>query len=1148
MTATRVIAYAPNGASQGPVPTPQDLQVGFPLNDVGALALNYPPDAPRSELLGQPVELAVEVSWDKGLTWTEPASSRFLYLRDGRDPIKTGDAFAIEAAGYILRLQKALVGLTSLNAEGNREFIGKAPGDILLTLWNEAQARGALTGMTATWTAAADSAGTAWPSTIPQVAYEPGKNLLSVLTELAEQGYVDFRTQGRSVQVYVADTAAGMAADRTTGANPVSLRFGRDLTEAPFRRTWEGLADTAIVRGDNNSSLERTNAGAITPWGRQETYVTASGVDDAGTLQVIADAALELTAQERAEHTFGLDFSAATHLPFRDYAPGEWVYAAVDGAGVTRMRVRQVTLTRDDSGAVGGNVVLNDRFLEADVLTARRLQQLTQGATQGGTGTTPGSTPGQGNDILAPAQVLGMATSSAAYVEADGRVQAQITVDWADVTTNADGTPTTDVDHYEVQSRVTGTTEWRDMGTRETSTWSNSPYDPGDSWDFRVRAVDTVFNRGAWSAIATQVAAADAVGPLKPATPTVTSRLGVARVAWNGLRDTGAAMDPDFAYVAVHVSTVNNFAPTDATKVGELLGAGYAVAGPLDYSTTYYAKFVPYDTSGNAGTISAQAAFTVAPLVDVSNFPDSAMQDLYARTGKFLDLSADNFSANLIEGMWIKAGAISAEKLTVGALGQDLILNGSFEETGYWTLANGGTRVAAAARSGVMGLRCAASGGSQASSPIFPLSEGTVVVVSAWAVTRAAPSALYLRVQFLDSAGAEIGISDPVGNTNVPTSWTKYEAQAAVAPAGTVNARFQVFNTTGAVDVDDVSVRKATTNGQITEVAAGKIKTGVLQATERIVAGSLTGARAELNGVGFQAFNAAGAKTFEVKGSDGTVFSVGSFNTNFTSYTGARVFMGEDAAFGGGLIQFFNNTYSSAKISSWGSSAANGGLRLAGQQQVILAVDGDTTNTLALWLSTSTTDTRDVNIRANGRGTEVSGGTLFTEAINASGNIATNGNTITGGPTISGGPTCSGGFTTAGTNVLGNLADGAADNASLGAKYVRCTANGTLKSSTTAPSSRRLKHDIQRLATVDEDQFMRLESYLYRYNEAPDTVRLGLLAEDTHKAGWDLLVGYEDYDDPTRPTGIDYDAIGPLLIPVVQDLIRRVRTLEGITR
>lgn len=965
MTATRVIAYAPNGASLGPVPTPQDVNVGYPLNDVGALTLNYPPDAPRAALLGQPVELAVEVSWDGGLTWTEPKSSRFMYLRDGRDPIKTGDAFAVEAAGYALRLQKALVGWTSLNSEGVREFTDATPGAILTALWDEAQARGALAGMTRTWSATQDTAGTPWPETF-SLAYEPGKDLLAIVQEMAEAGWIDYQTDGRDLEVFIQDHPSGMGADRTTGAAPVSLRFGRDLTEAPFRRTWEALADTAMVAGDNATHLERTNAGAITPWGRQETYVTASGVTDTGTLTTIADAALTLTANERTEHTFGLEFGAAAHLPFRDYAPGEWVYAAVDGSGVQRMRVRQVTLTRGNDGAVGGNVVLNDRFLEADVLQARRIKNLTQGATQAGTGNQPGSSPG-GNDILAPAQVTGLSATSAAYVEDDGRVRSQISLDWVDVTTNADGTVTSDVDHYEVWKRRVGVSQWMHAGDVDLSQWSDSPYEPGQDWEFKVRAVDTVFNRGLFSATDVVTTSADNVGPLKPATPTATTRLGTARIAWNGLRDTGAAMDPDFRYVAVHVSQVNGFTPDASTRVGELSAAGYVVAGPLNYQSTYYARLVPYDSSGNAGTPSDQVTITVAALVDVTNFPDDAMEDLYARTGQFLNLSADNFSANLIEGMWLKAGTVEADRLAIGARGQTVMRNSYMEQddgTGKpanWSTVWGWERVilsgeTAAPIAGTRSLRATVNTADEANAFIGDGGNHQPTVggqkwyarVTVRAVQAMAARRFEIHGTTSTEATQPFGIFDPnvtwhaPGTAGTALGWTAGQVRTLettwTVPNGhaKANLALRVLGT-GAVNdafvIDNVEMWPAVTDSQVTEVGAGKIKTGLLQATERIVAGGLTGARTELNGLGFQAFRSDGTKTFEVLAATGEVFGAGTWTTGAVgSGTGAgtRVTVGAvqnpyETGQSWGTIQFFPQDADWTPGLIWGAYGTDSG-------------------------------------------------------------------------------------------------------------------------------------------------------------------------------------------------------------------------------
>jgi hypothetical protein len=616
VTSTRLLAYTPNGASLGPIPAPQGLQVSFPLNDIGACTWTYPTMAPRVAVIGQPVEVAVEVSTDQGATWAEPANGRFLYLRDGRDPVKD-DAYQIECPGYALRLRKGLVFNLSLDTDGKRHFTAASPGQILNTLMSEAQARGALTGITWAFTAANDSGGVAWPAaTLQNIAYDPGTDILTILQAMADAGLVDYRFQGRALQLYPAE--ATMATDRTIGANPVSLRFGRDLVEAPFRRTWEALANVALVMGDNLAASIRTNGAALTPWGRQETFVTASGVTDTGTLATLGDGALSLTEAERVERTYGLLFDTAKFLPFRDYAPGEWVYGATDpDVAPTRMRVRQVTLTMDDAGVAGGNAVLNDRFVEADILQARRLDRIISGATQSGTGTTPS---GAGNDILAPAAVGAVTGSTSAYLGDDGWPRAQITLDWADVTTNSDGTAATDIDHYEVHRRRQGDVTWTQVGEVNASTWSDSPYQPNEDWEFRVRAVDNVFNRGAFSGVAAVHTASDVTAPAKPSTPVLatTNTRGIIQVTWDGLTATAGPMDADLAYVEVHAKTVNNFTPTPGdttTLVGRLTGAGsLTFAKPI--TTTQYVKLVAIDTSSNPSIPSNQATIVVSTGTD----------------------------------------------------------------------------------------------------------------------------------------------------------------------------------------------------------------------------------------------------------------------------------------------------------------------------------------------------------------------------------------------------------------------------------------------------------------------------------------------------------------------------------------------------
>jgi hypothetical protein len=73
-------------------------------------------------------------------------------------------------------------------------------------------------------------------------------------------------------------------------------------------------------------------------------------------------------------------------------------------------------------------------------------------------------------------------------------------------------------------------------------------------------------------------------------------------------------------------------------------------------------------------------------------------------------------------------------------------------------------------------------------------------------------------------------------------------------------------------------------NGDISALAVGKLTAGVITAVMTItgrLATALTGVRAEMNSSGFQAFNSAGAQTFDVNASSGAVTITGAFRTDF---------------------------------------------------------------------------------------------------------------------------------------------------------------------------------------------------------------------------------------------------------------------------
>lgn len=613
MTEFRLVAYTPNGGRLGPIPAPLSSSLSIPFSDIGALTFAYDPEGPLVELLGQPMEVAAEVSTDGGQTWAEPRNARYLYLQDGRDPVED-DIWSASCPGYGRRLQLARVGITGLNSSGQREFVNQSPGAIIRTLWAEAQARGALAGMAMSGVAATDAAGTAWPTTYT-VSYAPGTDLRQILQAMADNGWVDYRFNGRDLEIYVPDTT--MARELTVGANPVVLRAGRDITQGPFRRTWEGLADTAYILGDDLAWVERNNPGAIKPWGRGETFVQAGGVTDPITLSHIGDRTLDQSADARVEHTFSIHRESPTK-PLGDYLPGDWVWIAPTGAAPERMRVRQVTLTQsgEDTSA---NIVANDRFLEADIRNTRDIARLQNTGTNATSG-QPSS--GIGADILRPAQVTGINGVSSAYVDSTGATRASITLDWPDVLTNIDGTTTTDIQFYEVWRRHQGDVTWHMIGEFDQSNYTGQPYEPGDTWEFRIRAVDQVFNRGDFSPPYAVLTAQDVVPPPKPSTPQLASESGVLQVVWDGQTSVGNPYGtPDWKWMEVHVSDEDGFTPTQgANGPGSTWksvierGFGFshrALVEGLPPGQPVFVKLIPVDTSLNVGPTSDQATITM---------------------------------------------------------------------------------------------------------------------------------------------------------------------------------------------------------------------------------------------------------------------------------------------------------------------------------------------------------------------------------------------------------------------------------------------------------------------------------------------------------------------------------------------------------
>lgn len=633
----RLRAYEPGGDELGFLPEPLQMDASVVRNDVGALTLTYSRLAAGGDLLArgleQGLEVAVEVS--NGGKWIEPWGCRFVLIGRNGDQVDEADVvtLTLPSYGWLLSKAKNLDTANLLPEEhseaGKRPFYSESAGVILGTLLDENAARGGVP-LTRGWTSADDSAGDPW-AMVATLYYELGIGLDVILANLAAQGMADWRTDGRALHLYNADSPA-TSTDRSTA---VRLWLGTDLLDAPSSESLEEVVSRVLIRGDGGLVITEDNPTAPTPFGQWEGYISQGGVSDEGTARSLVQAELARTARVRGQYTRSLLLAGEVkHAPLIDYAPGEWITAPTTGNG-ERVRVQQITLTKGPEG-IGGSVVLNDRVLDAELRRAKRLQGITGGALNGGSG---GARPApEGPDRRTPAAPTGLVVDSDAYIDADGAARGVLSATWAPVTTATDGT-LLEVAGYDlaVRENVAGA-PWAGTATSDDPEVAYSPVEVGAALQVKVRARGKYTSTpGEWSAPVTLTVTDDVTAPPVPSAPVLSSKLGTITVTWDGETAAGGTMPRDFERVDV---------VEDGVVVGDIRpssGVSTLVrAHPTVALHTYALRAV--DRSGNVSADSASASITTNRIEGP-------------------DIEADSITANELA-----AGSVDAQALAVDAL------------------------------------------------------------------------------------------------------------------------------------------------------------------------------------------------------------------------------------------------------------------------------------------------------------------------------------------------------------------------------------------------------------------------------------------------------------------------------------------------
>lgn len=607
----RLVAYLPNGGKLGNLPAPLSWDASIVNNDLGALKVTYSRRAIGGGILKRGLEQGLEIGLEvsDGGTWSEPYNCRYLLIGRSRNAEDVSDTVTLTCqsmgwlANKILNNDTAHL-IADGDNKGKRAFLSKNPGTIIRTILDENKARkGAGLVLAPGFDTGKDAAGANWKS-VYTLYYSLGTSLNSMLSSMVGGGAIDWRTEGRTLRIWNADSTS-LSRDLS---GRVHISMAHDILEAPEEESIEDLSSDILVEGDNGLIFRESNPAAPTPWGGWESYVSQGGVSDEATAKAFMQTTLASAARVRGQYTRSLLVTNADSLPLVDYRPGDWITAPTVQHG-EKVRIQQVTVSLDSNG-LKASITLNDKVYDSQVRAAKKIAGITGGAQLAG---SEGGRPAPEKDHRVPNAPTGLVVQTDAYIGSDGYAHGLATASWSAVTQATNNTAI-EISNYAIEWRkhVDGA-PWHSAGTTDKTQLGFGGLGCGTQIEVRVRAVPTYSDRlGEWSSVVVATVESDTTPCSVPSEPVLSSELGVVTVHWDGRTSTGASMESDFDHVEVGEG-VNAAGMTviSATQSGR---GDYLVTGLAAGSRHSYA-LRSVDHAGNRSGWSAVASVTVASAV-----------------------------------------------------------------------------------------------------------------------------------------------------------------------------------------------------------------------------------------------------------------------------------------------------------------------------------------------------------------------------------------------------------------------------------------------------------------------------------------------------------------------------------------------------
>ena len=236
----RLVAYRPFGARIGVLAEPVSFSASMLHDDDGAISIEYSMlsgDAQAFDReLTDGLEVAVEVSDGNG--YREPDNARYVITgRSGKTDDRTKTVtYSGQSISWLLSKAENNDSshlLADGDNKGKRPFYSSNPGVILKTLLDENKARGGVaTGLSLGFDTARDAGGAAWARKYT-LYYSLGTDLQAILSSLVNGGGCDWRTSGRTLKMWNADSTA-LSRERRA---PACSRYQRGTIRGKHQRS-----------------------------------------------------------------------------------------------------------------------------------------------------------------------------------------------------------------------------------------------------------------------------------------------------------------------------------------------------------------------------------------------------------------------------------------------------------------------------------------------------------------------------------------------------------------------------------------------------------------------------------------------------------------------------------------------------------------------------------------------------------------------------------------------------------------------------------------------------------------------------------------------------------------------------------------------